>query len=29
MKKIINNPKLNDNLKKNLFAASECPFWNN
>tara|TARA_B110001454_G_scaffold202894_1_gene210325 strand:- start:1928 stop:2923 length:996 start_codon:yes stop_codon:yes gene_type:complete len=21
--------KLNDNLKKNLFAASECPFWNN
>ena len=21
--------KLSDNLKKNLFAASECPFWNN
>tara|TARA_Y100001970_G_scaffold235871_1_gene295158 strand:+ start:1180 stop:2175 length:996 start_codon:yes stop_codon:yes gene_type:complete len=21
--------KLNDNLKKNLFADSECPFWNN
>ena len=21
--------KLNDSLKKNLFAASECPFWNN
>ena len=21
--------KLNDNLKKHLFAASECPFWNN
>ena len=21
--------KLNDNLKKYLFAASECPFWNN
>ena len=20
--------KLNDNLKKYLFAASECPFWN-
>tara|TARA_Y100001970_G_scaffold271091_1_gene365819 strand:+ start:1651 stop:2646 length:996 start_codon:yes stop_codon:yes gene_type:complete len=21
--------KLNDNLKRNLFAQSECPFWNN
>ena len=21
--------KLSDNLKKNLFAKSECPFWNN
>ena len=21
--------KLNDNLKKYLFADSECPFWNN
>ena len=21
--------KISDNLKKNLFAASECPFWNN
>ena len=21
--------KLSDNLKKNLFAVSECPFWNN
>jgi len=21
--------KLSDNLKKNLFASSECPFWNN
>ena len=21
--------KLSDNLKKNLFAASKCPFWNN
>ena len=21
--------KLNDNLKKYLFAKSECPFWNN
>ena len=21
--------KLNDNIKKHLFAKSECPFWNN
>ena len=21
--------KLSDNLKKNLLAVSECPFWNN
>ena len=21
--------KLSDNLKKNLMAPSECPFWNN
>ena len=21
--------KISENLKKNLFASSECPFWNN